>query len=467
MQKSMLPCVFKAIFAAVLIIPSLILPFTSSIAYAQILSVQSSKLESNSASLANPTQSTLTRVMREQRLTLADALQLAIKFHPDLSAAQKEINATEGSLRQAGLHRNPEMTAIVEDPRGDSKTTTWQLSQAIELGGKRRARVLVAESSLLAAKNDFAIMRGEVKAAVTTGFYELLIAQERERLAASSLALTQRAFDAVKKQVTLGKVPPLEETKARIAQASVQLELNQAVSEIAIARQKLFSMTGIKDDMPLQLIGQFDFMPGIPEKQDLEHRLRSSPHFIKAQIEVEKRLAIANSERAKQIPDVTLSVGAKREQYAVQQIGQQTGRHQAIVGISVPLSLFDRNQGNVQESISRADKAKDELASTEIRLRNELSQAHLRLSSAHMTASLMKNDVLPNAQTAFKLAIKGFEFGKFNFLDVLDAQRSLLAAKNQYLRSCTEVHRAATDIQALVGDIADQSLSLTPATSAF
>jgi cobalt-zinc-cadmium efflux system outer membrane protein len=466
MQKNMLPCVFTASFTAVLI-QSLIFPFTSSIAVAQTLAGQSTKLESNTFSLTNPTQSTLTKVMREQRLTLADALQLALKFHPDLSAAQKEINATEGSLRQAGLHRNPEMTAIVEDPRGDSKTMTWQLSQAIELGGKRSARLLVAESSLLAAKNDLAIMLGEVKAAVTTGFYELLIAQERERLAASSLALTQRAFDAVKKQVTLGKVPPLEETKARIAQASVQLELNQAVSEIAIARQKLFSMIGIKDDLPLQLIGQFDFMPGIPEKQDLEHRLRSSPHFIKAQIEVEKRLAIANSERAKQIPDVTLSVGAKREQYAVQQIGQQTGRHQAIVGISVPLSLFDRNQGNVQESISRADKAKDELASTEIRLRNELSQAHLRLSSAHMTASLMKNDVLPNAQNAFELAIKGFEFGKFNFLDVLDAQRSLLAAKNQYLRSCTEVHRAATDIQALVGDSADQSLSLTPATSAF
>lgn len=462
MQKNMLPCVFTASFTAVLI-QSLIFPFTSSIAVAQSLEGQSSKLESNTLSLTNPTQSTLTKVMREQRLTLADALQLAIKFHPDLSAAQKEINATEGSLRQAGLHRNPEMTAIVEDPRGDSKTMTWQLSQAIELGGKRRARVLVAESSLLAAKNDLAIMLGEVKAAVTTGFYELLIAQERERLAASSLALTQRAFDAVKKQVALGKVPPLEETKARIAQASVQLEMNQAVSEIAITRQKLFSMIGIKDDLPLQLIGQFDFMPGIPEKQDLEHRLRSSPHVIKAQIEVEKRLAIANSERAKQIPDVTLSVGAKREQF----VGQQTGRHQAIVGISVPLSLFDRNQGNVQESISRADKAKDELASTEIRLRNELSQAHLRLSSAHMTASLMKNDVLPNAQNAFELAIKGFEFGKFNFLDVLDAQRSLLAAKNQYLRSCTEVHRAATDIQALVGDSADQSLSLTPATSAF
>lgn len=462
MQKNMLPCVFTASFTAVLI-QSLIFPFTSSIAVAQSLAGQSSKLESNTLSLTNPTQSTLTKVMREQRLTLADALQLAIKFHPDLSAAQKEINATEGSLRQAGLHRNPEMTAIVEDPRGDSKTMTWQLSQAIELGGKRRARVLVAESSLLAAKNDLAIMLGEVKAAVTTGFYELLIAQERERLAASSLALTQRAFDAVKKQVALGKVPPLEETKARIAQASVQLEMNQAVSEIAITRQKLFSMIGINVDLPLQLIGQFDFMPGIPEKQDLEHRLRSSPHFIKAQIEVEKRLAIANSERAKQIPDVTLSVGAKREQF----VGQQTGRHQAIVGISVPLSLFDRNQGNVQESISRADKAKDELASTEIRLRNELSQAHLRLSSAHMTASLMKIDVLPNAQNAFELAIKGFEFGKFNFLDVLDAQRSLLAAKNQYLRSCTEVHRAATDIQALVGDSADQSLSLTPATSAF
>ncbi|MBI1834563.1 MAG: TolC family protein [Burkholderiales bacterium] len=458
MQKRMLPCVFTA-----LIIPSLICTLTSSTVHAQTLSGRSTQLEIDNTTIAPQVENTLAKVINDQRLSLADALQLAKKFHPELAAAQQEIKANEGSLRQAGLLRNPEVSTIVEGLRSETKTTTWQLNQAIELGGKRSARIVLAERGLLAAKNDLAIMLAEVKSAVAIGFYDILIAQERERLANSSLALTQRAFEAVKKQVSLGKVPPLEETKARIAQASVQLELTQALSDIAIARQRLFAMTGLKEHVQLQLIGQFDLMPNVPEKQDLERRLRLSPHFIKAQIEVEKRLAIADSERAKQVPDITLSVGTKREQLG----GRQSGQHQTIVGVSLPLSLFDRNQGNLQESISRVDKAKDELAATEIRLRNELSQAHLRLSLAHTEASLMKNDVLPNAQHAFELAIKGFEFGKFNFLDVLDAQRSLLAAKTQYLRSCTEVHRAASDIQALVGDTTDQPISLYPTTSIF
>lgn len=454
MHKSKLPCVFTAV-----LIPSLILPLTYSTVNAQTLSGQSIKFDNSINSAPLDAQVIHNKIERERRLSLPDALQLAIKLHPDLSAAQKEVSATEASLRQAGLLRNPEVSAIVEDTRSDTKTTTWQLSQAIELGGKRHARMVVAESTLQAAKNDFTIMLANVKATVVTRFYECLIAQERERLAISSLELTQRAFDAVKKQVALGKVPPLEEAKARIAQSAVQLELSQATNEAAIARQRLLSMIAVSTDLPLQIWGKFDLMPGIPEKQDLDRRLRQSSHFIKAQLEVEKRVAMADSERAKQIPDVTLSVGAKRE--------QQTGRSQAIVGVSVPLSLFDRNQGNIQESISRVDKAKDELTSTEIRLRNEINQAHLRLSSALNDANLMKNDVLPNAQNSFELAIKGFEFGKFNFIDVLDAQRSLLAAKNQYLRSCTEVHRAATEIQALIADPSGQSLELYPAASTF
>jgi cobalt-zinc-cadmium efflux system outer membrane protein len=181
-----------------------------------------------------------------------------------------------------------------------------------------------------------------------------------------------------------------------------------------------------------------------------------SPQIIKAKIEVEKRAALADVERSKQIPDITLSLGAKRE--------QQTGRQQPMIGVSIPISLFDRNQGNVQETISRLDKAKDELQSTQIRVRNELMQAQQRLRFAVDEAQLSKADVLPNAQNAFDLALKGFEFGKFGFLDVLDAQRSLLAAKAQYLRSCGDAHLAAADIQRLLND---QAFEFYPATDSF
>lgn len=390
------------------------------------------------------------------RLSLQEAIRLAQQYHPDIAAAKREITATEASLRQAGLLRNPELVAMMEDARSENRSTTWQINQAIELGGKRRARLSVAESGLNIAKIDFTMMLNEIRATVTTRFNEVLIAEERQRLALTSLELTQRAYNSAKKQVTVGKVAPLEESKARVAQSSAQLELAKSETELMIARQRLQSVIGNNANQSTELLGRFDTLPLLPDSLDLEKQLTQSPQIIKAKIEVEKRAAMADVERSKQIPDVTVSLGAKREQL--------TGRQQPMVGIAIPLSLFDRNQGNVQETISRLDKAKDELQSTQIRVRNELMQAHQRLRFAIDEAQLSKTDLLPNAQNAFELALKGFEFGKFNFLDVLDAQRSLLAAKAQYLRSCGDAHLAAADIQRLLND---QAFEFYPATDSF
>lgn len=390
------------------------------------------------------------------RLSLQEAIRLAQQYHPDIAAAKKEIAATEASLRQAGLLRNPELVAMMEDARSENRSTTWQLNQAIELGGKRRARISTAESGLNIAKIDFNIMLNEIRATVTTRFNEVLIAQERQRLALTSLELTQRAYSAAKKQVTVGKVAPLEESKARVAQSSTQLELAKSESELMMARQRLQSILGNHVNQTTELIGRFDTLPLLPDSLDLEKQLTQSPQIIKAKIEVEKRAAMIDVERSKQIPDVTLSLGAKREQL--------TGRQQPMIGVSIPISLFDRNQGNVQESISRLDKAKDELQSTQIHVRNELMQALQRLRFAIDEAQLSNRDLLPTAQNAFELALKGFEFGKFNFLDVLDAQRSLLAAKAQYLRSCGDAHLAAADIQRLLND---QAFEFYPATDSF
>jgi cobalt-zinc-cadmium efflux system outer membrane protein len=113
--------------------------------------------------------------------------------------------------------------------------------------------------------------------------------------------------------------------------------------------------------------------------------------------------------------------------------------------------LFNRNQGSVQEALARTDQARDELAAVETRLSSDLAQAYQRLAAASAEAALTRRDILPGAQSAYEAASKGFSFGKFNFLDVLDAQRTLLQARSQYLRVLTDAHRAAADIERILG----------------
>jgi len=118
----------------------------------------------------------------------------------------------------------------------------------------------------------------------------------------------------------------------------------------------------------------------------------------------------------------------------------------------MPLPLFDRNQGNIGAAQERAYQAQDELNAVHIRLKSELSQAHMRLRTARQQFELLRNDMLPSAQSAYEAASKGFELGKFTFLDVLDAQRTLFQARSQYLSALSQANQAAAEISRIVGD---------------
>ena len=189
--------------------------------------------------------------------------------------------------------------------------------------------------------------------------------------------------------------------------------------------------------------GELQSLPALPDSAALSAGLVSSPALARARFEVDRRQALARLERSRRTPDVTVSLGLNRN--------EELGRNQAIVGVSVPLPIFDTNRGNVLEALRRTDKARDELAAVEIRLGSELAQAVEKLSTSRQEVQALQQDILPGAQSAYEAATTGFEYGKFGFLDVLDAQRTLLQARSQYLRALSEVHRAGAEIDRILG----------------
>ena len=154
--------------------------------------------------------------------------------NPELAAFGKERAVTEAAILQAGVLPNP-VLEIAGDNRGNARkaeagdrSTAIQIGQLIELGGKREARVRVAEASRDLANWDYEAKRIEILSAVAQRFVDLLAAQQRHRLAGEALALARQVADAVGKRVQAGKVSPVEETKARLAPGSAEVELEQA-----------------------------------------------------------------------------------------------------------------------------------------------------------------------------------------------------------------------------------------------
>ncbi|MDO9420966.1 MAG: TolC family protein [Herminiimonas sp.] len=377
-------------------------------------------------------------------LTLAAALDLAFNANPEIAIARREVEATAGTVQQAGLIPNPELETLIEDTKRETRTTTVQINQAIELGGKRGARITAAERG-----RDFALMelkgkQADIRATVIAAFYDVVIAQERHRLAQASFELAQRATLGASRRVIAGKISPVEETRARVAESGVRIELAQANNELESARRKLAATWGSSHPRFERVEDPHAELPALIPLPELTERLQHSPVLQRAKIEVERRAAMAQVERSRQTPDVMLSLGAKRD--------EQMGRNQAVIGVSIPLPVFDRNQGNVLEALRRTDKARDELLATEVNLNMELGDAHGRLSIARMETQLIKNEILPGAKRNYEASSKGFELGKFSFLEVLDAQRTFFQAESQYLRSLAETYRAAAAIDRLLGE---------------
>jgi cobalt-zinc-cadmium efflux system outer membrane protein len=283
-----------------------------------------------------------------------------------------------------------------------------------------------------------------LRADVTAAFFELLIAQERARLATESAELAQRATTAATRRVAAGKVSPVEETKARVAEAGVKVELAQAASELRAARRRLAAFWGDPTPRFERAEGPAEAVAEPAAFADLDRRLDAAPALARAGVEIERRRALVEVERARRVPDLTLSVGVKRD--------ETLGRDQAVMGVSLPLPLFDRNQGNLAAALKREDQARDERAALRIRLESEAAQAWERLDSARSEAAALQGEVLPGARQALAAATKGVELGKFGFHDVLDAQRTQFQAEAQHLRALAAAHRARADLDRILGE---------------
>ena len=376
-------------------------------------------------------------------LSLTKAIELALEGSPEVAAATRQWEATEGQVLQGRARPNPELAYSLEDARSRTRMQSWQLNLPVELGGKRAARTKAAEKSREQAQAQLNELKAALRANVAAAYFDVLTAQERLVLAKDSVALAKSSTDTVAKRVAAGKVSPVEESKARVAEAGIRVELAQAASEQRNALSRLFALLG-KIEAPFTVLeGKAENLPPVPKLADLQSLISSSPAVVLARIEVDRRKALTDLEQSKRVPDITVSAGIQRS--------NETQRNILLFGVSVPLPVFDRNQGNLLEALKLEDKARDELQGATVRLHSEVTQAQERLSTIAAEVQLLRQDVLPGAKSAYDAATIGFENGKFNFLEVLDAQRTYFTAKSQYLKALGEAHRAAADVDRLLG----------------
>ena len=384
-------------------------------------------------------------VSSSQTLTMDQALESAFANNPDLAAAQWEIGISQGDRKQAGLIPNPELSWEAEDTRRSSRTTTVMINQPIELGGKRGARIDVASRAQDAASIELERKRNILRAEVIQAFSSASTAQQRLLLSRQSLVLAERGVRVAQGRINSGKSSPIEGTRAEVQLSEVRLELRRAERDEANAYQQLARVMGAP--LPsFKSVGESDrTMPNVPEPSLLLNRIGETAELRLAKLQIDQREASLDLEKSQRVPDLTVSVGSQYDERERERVN--------VVGLSMPIPLFNRNQGNVLAAARRADQARDLRNSSELRLRTEIQIALDQWMTANTEVTSFNQTILPAAQNAVDTATRGFEMGKFNFLDVLDAQRTLISARNQYIQAIAEATDAWVRIERVFGDV--------------
>jgi cobalt-zinc-cadmium efflux system outer membrane protein len=383
-------------------------------------------------------------------LTLPQAQECAAAHAPTLRAARCETRAAEARCAHAAVRPNPVASVRAEDFGGSGAARgfrgaqyTAELEQSLDLAGHRENQVRVSRLDRTLADFDVDSARLDVAAETTRRFYLLLGAQERLALEQEALQLAEAFAQAVAARVQSGKVSPMDEEKARVLLAQQQDAVAGAHSSLRYARTHMAALWGSATARFDRAHGVLTNVPPPAEPAALAGRLPANPDVARWEYEREQRQAILVRERAACIPDVTISGGIRRS--------ADTESQSFVIGLSIPLPFRDKNQGRIDEAVALVEKAEEEQKGATVALRAELTNAYGELTTARARIETLSREILPRSRTILEAVQKGYTEGRFTCLEVLDARRTYLEARADYLEALVTGHLAQARVERLAG----------------
>jgi len=397
-------------------------------------------------------------------VTLEQALSFALKNNPDLTASSWEIRAGEARVVQAGLPPNPELEVEVENFGGsvegensggtkndlrrfDASETTVSISQLFEVGGKRSKRKKVASLEHELLGWDHERTRLDLFAEVTNKFIEVLALQEKLPILEDLVHLSEDISHTASERVKAGKVSPIEETRAKVELSKITIEREKAKRDLDIARKKLAATWGSTSPSFRSVSGNLYTISAIPDLEDLTTKAYQNPDIARWKTELEQRQAALDKEKAERLPDLTLGGGVRYLDESEDNV--------YVMGVSLPLPIWNRNQGEIQEARYNLYKAKNEKSAAEIRVIKTLNEAYQNLSAVFFETTTLRDVILPGAQSEFAAVNEGYREGKFNYLSFLHSKSTFFDAKVTYIESLANYHKSAATIERLIGEKLD------------
>lgn len=381
-------------------------------------------------------------------LSLNEAVARSLDQNPSLIAESAELRAAQARADRSGLRPPLVLGGDFENVAGTgvlggvkSAETTLRVSRVFELGGKRGARQALGVAEV--ARQRFAgdVARLEIATRTTERFIEVVADQQRLEFARERIDLAKRTRGEVARWVEAARNPESDLHAADIAVVDAELELEHAEHELASARTTLAAAWGASEPDFASVVGQLDELPVIEPVTSLAARL---PQTV-AQRRAELDAAAINARRqvavASASPDVNLSLGVRRFE-ALDDQG-------LVMSVSVPLGSRPRASLAIAEADAELDAVAARRTAQNTEAYQSLFERYQKLSHARTEYEAVRDRMLPKAEQAFAFTRRGFEAGRFSFIALTQAQRTLFELRERRVEAAARYHTILVEVERL------------------
>jgi cobalt-zinc-cadmium efflux system outer membrane protein len=377
-------------------------------------------------------------------LTLDEALTNAGALSPGVEAARFGIVAAQAQRDVARLRPNPSIEAMAENVAGSgaysglrASETTVGLSLPLELGGKRSARVEVANAQIARASLEAAIAQADLRQRVSQAFNDASANQGRAVIAREQVGIAAEVLRAARVRVASGRASPLEEQRADVARLNAEGTAERSERSADLARDTLSRLIG-------STVTQVDptwfthvEAAGPPRPLDAAGTLA----IAAAQADLGTATAQVRLARSQRIPDVTVSAAARRLEASNDMAG--------VFSISVPLPIFNTGRAGVDLASAQRRQAEANRRLAMLDAEQMIATARVEAANAATTARNATGPTLAAAQEAARIACIGYREGKFGQLDLLEAERTLSDTRASAIDALAAYHDAQARLERL------------------
>ena len=388
-----------------------------------------------------------TRSLHARPITLVEAFAAADES-PTLASAATEVDEAIGNLEQAGTYTyNPELVTLTAPTvRADSLLYELEIgvSQIIEIGGKRDARRRAAAATRDATVARAAARKLALYADVRRAFDAALVTQGRVEVTADDELSARELREAAAERMRLGAGTQTEVNVAIAGLGRAIAAHKAAMRDLLVARQSLGEQLGIAG-ADLEPSGQMPTFPALTRSEDelIAEALTSRPDLAAADDLRAARQAEVDLADALAVPDPAVSLAWARSTV------EKTDA--AVVGLSVELPLWNRNQGGRRAARAAQRRAVIEREALRRAIDREVRTAARRYKAALEAIAAFDQQVVNTLDDNLRLAREAMASGKLGLLALNQVRRDLVESQLTYLDAIAEAVEARNTLEKATG----------------